>query len=563
MRKSKTTSLGNETIYQPQVYGANIIMKQLLWNETCVPHEARTPVMGSEPQSGKTSMISQLVYNFVKYCQKHGFTFQVIVLCGLPATDLREQTRKRMTLARSEDGRTCTGAELDTLIRSTHLAHYGNNEYDVDGLLVFNNSQKLKDVHLPTVDRRLVILDEAHLGNIKGSPIDTFLRNHGIKISEQIHTWDNNPTRNHLVCVSATPFAHTILSNEMPLQGDSLFRTLYVEPGEGYNSIAKMLKNGRIRQTEKIFDKHGEATTFLKERVIGYHTPGYVILRSVGRQHDSLVAFLRAADVTYKEFDGDNKNIHEIGSQLAIKPVTTVFVLIKGCMRAGMTLPDMSNVLAWVETPSVATDDAPAQSGVGRACGYGRTKDKFPIYCNVKAVREVAKFYADLRAGALTKVPKGRQNRGVEVDKEGRTTTADSRVSVVRIVSHAEGAKLAKESPGKRQRTDKDGKLRLWADTCSTKGNTATNVCARLLKGHSDGTMIHGMRVDGPPEKPKNPKTRWTPEKEAKLKEYQASYREMIEKHPDWEGRYLVYKYVNDKVTRNSSARDNSALRKD
>ena len=558
--------LGNDAIYPQQVDIAQTTMGILLANEAGKPFEARTPVWASQPQSGKTGSAAYLVFEFINDCNKKGLTFQIVFLCGMAATDLREQTKDRMTTYRGPDGKTRLGANLHVHALNTDLACYGNKEDDRAGLVFYNNTTKLKDVKLPSVDRRLVILDEAHLGNIKGSSIDTFLRNHGIKVSEQIHTWDNSKTRNHLVCISATPFAHAIFSDAIALHGRSLFQTVYVEPGKDYNSIENMLKSKRLQQTSRLFDGRGDPTTFLLEDVIAANAGknGYVVLRAVSKQHELLTAYLCSQNFTYEEFNVSKENIHELVSRLAVKPDDLFFVLIKGSMRAGMTIPDMSNILAWVETPSVATVDAPTQSGVGRACGYGKTKDTFPIYCNVGAVRESMDFYVGLRDLALTQVPAGRQNTAVSVDHAGRSVSKSSRVDVVKVVSWEEGAKLASQAKAKakaRIRLDKSGKKVQWVDVCTTAGNRRTNVSQLILDGHSDGTIIFGMKVNGPPERPAGP---WDEKKEAKLQECRRGYFKLIRLKPEWKDKFLVYKPVDEKKTaRDETTRKTSALQKD
>lgn len=200
---------GHEPIYPLQQILARRAMQMLLDNEKPTTKHKRSPLVILPPQGGKTGVILEIIYLFILDCIARGRTFQVIAFCGLPDLELTEQTRNRITA--SVDGVKQIGALLHAFASQTKLTRYPAR-LQKEGVLIAHNSTKLQrlDLNVP-VDVRLFIGDEAHLGNVKGGNIDTMLRNHGVRICEQIHTWDRKTT-NHYVAVSATPSAHLLKS---------------------------------------------------------------------------------------------------------------------------------------------------------------------------------------------------------------------------------------------------------------------------------------------------------------------------------------------------------------
>lgn len=269
MKTPLVKKIAFETLYPQQLQMADRVLRELEANsKPSTPHK-RTPIVVLQPQQGKTGVCTGIIHKSIQECIRLRTTFQIVVLCGLPDLSLNELTKGRLTQGTGTDGKTRTGARLHAMALGAEdcsgepLAQYGSPKLDEKGILVFHNSPKLKRLKLCDVGFRLILCDEVHLGNGKSGNIDTFFRNHGIKISEQIHAWDNRKTKNHVVGVSATPYAHVVSSDLVPAEGPDLFRLIYDKPISTYNSMESMRKNGRLRPSESIFEKNGSPTSFL------------------------------------------------------------------------------------------------------------------------------------------------------------------------------------------------------------------------------------------------------------------------------------------------------------
>ncbi len=143
-----------------------------------------------------------------------------------------------------------------------------------------------------------------------------------------------------------------------------------------------------------------------------------------------------------------------------------------------------------METDSKGVD-VQAQAGAGRACGYGREKDTYPIYCDLESVEEAIELYEDLGADRVKKIPAGRQNYSSDRCGRGRLT-----FEVLKIVSLPEAKAIV--SPI-RKREKLAGKTGNAAQISYTSGNVVNDVAALCLRGKRDNGSTHGYYLDGPP----------------------------------------------------------------
>ena len=534
--KGKTLKLGYETIYPQQDTIAQKVMAVIACNRLPGTAHKRTPVIACQMQQGKTGAAIATMYYFIKDCIARNKTFQVVVLSGLAYLDLLKQTKDRMFEGTASDGLTRIGAQLDIMARQSGLVQGYPKEHAASGILISNNSVLLKDLELGPVDERLIVIDEVHLGNVKGGNLDVCLRKLGIKISEQMHTWGLKGDRanNHVVGISATPFAHSINSELMALQGNALFEIVYLEPTKEYNSISKMLTNGRLKQTELFqpsFLREVESE-FLKN--CKKHGAGYLVIRAAGKANDQLMNYINrhGANIEVKEFDADNDNLDELNNFLSQRPKHPTWVVIRGGMRAGITLGSKHFIRGWVENKSTNADSQ-VQSGVGRACGYGRTNDTYPIYCDLKQVAEVARYYEELATGAVSNNPKGCQNKAAKAKKF---------YVIDRIVPHEEARRI-------RDKEIKIGNGKKHSrQLYTTKGNRT--ICSFLMNGQRDSSTTIGVIINGP-----NPKA-------------PGAYAKLIKLHPNWKDKAVIFKETtvlktDSTVNRNTFSRKRSALQKD
>ena len=544
--RMKKHKVGHETVYQHQERMAKTVMAILEANENRYTPNRRSAVVLMQPQSGKTGVIIAIINAFILDCILYKKTFQVCVVTGLSQCDLTEQTRGRLRC--KVTGRTRTGADLDILARQSELCIYNSDEHNEAGILCLNNTQVLRRVNLnrTDVDVRLWIGDEVHLGNVRGGNIDALLRHHGVKLNEQIHGWDNLTTVNHFVGVSATPSAHMIKSdNIISLEGDALFHTIYEQPPADYNSMAEMLANGRLRQTEA--RDGGDAFydyVFQEFRTSCRRTgPGYLVLRAQGDNHTKLINYInrKGRNVECRQFDAQAGNLPELNPYLAERPMQPEIVLIRGSMRAGITLPEEHFIQGWVETESV-NSDAPVQAGVGRACGYGRKKDTFPIYCDLAHVKLWVAAYAALATGKPLEIPSGNHNKRT---KPGRQQLGIKEV----LPMHRE----RKKDPAWLKYVAPHVGTAYRKQISHTADNVFNDVAGMLLEARHDSGSSVGVYVDGPTtDRAANKfihsrlgkgihRTRTEEDVWEWVARNRASYDELVRRHPDWAGKAVIF----------------------
>lgn len=492
--------LKNEKIYpQQDELAAQVIrnIRKRLREEVII---AKSDIVCLQPQQGKTGVIAAIVEQFIEDCKRDGKTFQVIVISGQPHLDLRDQTKNRLTTFGSPDGKSDIGAELDVLARASGLVRLPGDMKQL-GILVFNNTLKIKKslaqaLKKCKVDRRLIIIDEVHIGNGCDGNIDVFYKTLGIRIQEQIHTWDKSVV-NIVVGVSATPFAHAVLSGLNPGNHDTqvLFNMVYLKPTRDYNGISDMLLNGRLRQSERIISKKGEITLFF-ETVLGrFKTdcqvkgPGYLVLRVLGDTNvDKVKSYVDNRGFRQREFSTKGEDLLELNDYISSPAETPTVVIIRGAMRAGMTLGTGQYIRAWVEGPKSVGTDTQVQAGIGRACGYGRLNDDYPIYCDLKAAEEYHKYFKALEKGDAV-IPNGIQNHATHA----RGKAKGRRATMTRILTLEEAKKeqirrRQFRTPGKRDNSQ-------FAHTAS---NQIRNIALFALNEAQNNGNSLGYYFNGP-----------------------------------------------------------------
>jgi hypothetical protein len=118
------------------------------------------------------------------------------------------------------------------------------------------------------------------------------------------------------------------------------------------------------------------------------------------------------------------KPLKDFLNRLREIPERPTVLFISGHMRAGMTIPHDHKIRGVVETGGSSSYDALIQCWWGRATGYGRNIDVYPMWGHLAHVKEAVKFIQDMRklkdGFAPSHVLKGRHN-GAIAPSEKRT----------------------------------------------------------------------------------------------------------------------------------------------
>lgn len=502
-------------------------------------HYLRTPVISTQPQSGKTGTVVSVIDKFIDHCEETQSTFQVIVLCGLPDKSLRDQTHKRLTINMGPDGLSPTGAMLNHKALGTRLARY-KGQWAERGILVLNNSPRvrtLKAAALCPVDKRLIVLDECHFGAGRNGCIDIFLKSVGVHISEQMHTWDHSNGLNVVVGVSATPFAHIALSPLYDKSKDrALFQPIYMAPPPEYNGVKQMLDKGRLRKGGGLFNKQGISLPLWDSIYDEFldncdeKGPGYLVVRAMSKDHDHLTKWCGLQNaagepVEFKEFDslesGSSRSCNDLVPFLSKQPLDPTIVIIRGAMRAGVTIPAGNYVRGWVETLS-KQDDTQMQAGVGRACGYGKLDEDYPIYCDVESARTSMRLYDELLTDTVKVLPSGVGNRR-------KASNVKEFVSAGRVVTRDEAYNLMPK-----------GKQITWVSR-----NVSHNVVERLHRNARESKRCWAIYFDGPPSKTafeEHERNAAANKRglESSYEDLLSAYNKAISEHPEWKGMVVI-----------------------
>jgi hypothetical protein len=564
---------------------ADRIMRQFAINQSAVASVMKlTPVLVLQPQGGKYGTGDEVADRFIEDCVSKSRPndprfFQIIMLSGLTNLSNKEQAIGRTV----DEARLCAKAKL------TGLARYPDSR---EGIRVLNCSQAMHryDFNDPEVKVRLWILDEAHIANTVGGCISSMLQKHGVYMSRPVSEWGNETgTINLVLLMSATPYAHELKGDKiLGLKGDPDYSILYHPPDPEYNSLSIMRESGRFRQTEPLPSRQSgrrfDNTEFFENVVYADFLklcerlgPGYLVIRASGKRHKQLVDYLkRPGYCKFRTFDADSHNIDDLNTELGRRPNLPEIILIKGSQRAGMTLPRPNFIRGWYENKSVNVDTV-AQSGAGRACGYGRLSDEYPIYCHLPHIDEAIAHYVELEQGECHTMPTGAGNKG----KRSRSYFPIKEWiyppnALAKAHAHPDFLKYANlKDKGKGGQGGRKVIL-----SCSR--NVRNDYADLLLRGARDSGNPFGYFMDGPTTMlyarkhilDRRGRAGWRPEMEAKIFSFVerniASWNRFVALHPDKVGCVAV---LDDAVIvdaeddhedpRNGLQRVHSALKKD
>jgi hypothetical protein len=254
----------------------------------------------------------------------------------------------------------------------------------------------------------LIMIDESHYASGKSNQTNKHVYTVVSRLCPR-NEWVENNIRFMTVSATDPNKVLAMQGSDLPTEVVRLYTT------DGYQSVEKLLKAGRIRAVEAygvIHKPTGMAA--LKEAVHtleNEHGPLIHILRPNHGQTGVVKALIEAhfpeSDIIEWDVEANKRRSRENASsassvssdinrsQLADKPPRTRFILLKGMFRAAKTLDDTH---VGVMFDRVGTKDSTTlQSLLGRACGYGKS-NRTIIFTSEKTVNNYVKLWRELCA---------------------------------------------------------------------------------------------------------------------------------------------------------------------
>lgn len=310
----------------------------------------RYAILMARCQSGKTGAFLDLARSMLAA----GEVMRVYILCGSSETDLRDQAKQRAEEA-------LPAGKFNVLFRQ---------DFDKATMNITNS---------------LIVVDESHLDQNKGSQLHKFMKRHGLSM-------DGNPAtleakNAYMVSVDATPYSElaSLIHKETP-------HSKHVEmlaAGKGYFGLGDYKGTGRLLST---FDFVAEPERF--KALLRSHEHKWLLVRltwtkTADLKESALKTLCADAGVAVKYFTADDAERPQIAvNDLKVAPAVTTVVILRGRLRAGKTVTKAHIGFVWEGAADPKTD-ALVQGLPGRMCGYDFDSDYRPtIFVAPAALRE-------------------------------------------------------------------------------------------------------------------------------------------------------------------------------
>jgi hypothetical protein len=346
--------------------------------------------LAAEMQAGKTGVMTTVIRLVLQNFQKLGIRpDRMFVLTGMSDNAWKKQTEQRLP----SDCR-------------MNVFHNKGLEEASDRIVKLHHNDRQ-----PTLRNVIIFLDESHIAcapNNQPSRVWGTLQN-----LCPVDQWKTNHI--HIITISATdPVKVLEIGNRMEASVVRLRTT------PAYQSIEKLLQEGRIRYNDALNELHSEQTLSEIENTIREkynQSYRYHLLRPLPRKHKDLIDTLYTRfpygtfpNIKVIEWDAKSRGdvgrdvssdepLNDINDVLSNPPTQHTFIVLKNMLYAAKTLND-KYVGVMYDRLSVK-DSTNLQSLLGRACGYGKSKDTI-IYTSEQTVNNYIQCWRDLCTGVKT-----------------------------------------------------------------------------------------------------------------------------------------------------------------
>ena len=375
------TPEGDET-YEPQMLAA---LQAFTWMFGDAVQRAWIH-LAAEMQAGKSGVVNALIRLVLQnFATLKIAPSNIFVLTGMSDDAWRKQTRVR----------------LPREVRA-NVHHSGGLGKVQAALTLLKERGELRNL--------LIIIDESQVA-AAGSNRPNALVYETIRKEVPPEEWVARNIR--FMTVSATYPAKVMSMATCPVP----CRTVRLQTTKAYQSVESLKEAGRIRSLD---GKDGvgnigstpKSVAELKRAVASYATPRYHILRPPMKKTTEVETMLRKefpeCDIRAwdssktrgtpadEERSEDTESLEDINDLLAKAPAQHTFILLKNMFYAAKTMDDRYVGVLWDRTGAVVGgDNARLQSLLGRACGYGKSKDTI-VYTSMETVTRYLTFWREL-----------------------------------------------------------------------------------------------------------------------------------------------------------------------
>ena len=353
--------------------------------------------LAAEMQAGKTGVVTALIRLLLSNAIKLKMhSSQIFVLTGMNDKAWKKQTAARLPKCLRDNVH--YSASLSKVVTALKC------------LTELSPEKKLSNI--------MIVIDESHIAAASGNRPNKLIYE-AVRELCPVAEWAARGVR--FLTISATDPAHVVMmtaeSNEVPSQVVRLLTS------NEYQSVEKLRDSGRVRFAEDTGDLHYRTTPekaadelpkAIKEiqRVIDESfsdRPRYHLVRTRYGKQAEVMGFLRRAfpEGIIQPWDSSSKgkmtaedrsslsDMEDINDLLEQVPTEHTFIVLKNMFYAAKTMKDEHVGILYDRIG--CKDDTNLQSLLGRACGYGRSKDSI-VYTSKQTVNNYVEFWREISA---------------------------------------------------------------------------------------------------------------------------------------------------------------------
>lgn len=404
-RQKINARFGENSVHETSVIDV-VTMFEMINNQKSHHHG----IMIAPFQAGKTERMILLAHAYPEmlnhFLKTNDAKVGIVFVTNKSQNTLRDQTRERL----EETGFKSRGRgniKIKTDDWRPSLIN-GRKVIVCTAMISSNAGARLKNIFnafsAEKITHYVMLLDETHIA---------------ISVGQQLHNFFKKHPDIHIIGVTATPYQKFLIPDVVGDQNEVYYH--YCEPGDGYYGFSEMLQEGRFKHFDMKEIEKGNEDALYQECLAAVEDceenaknsgqeRAYILVRKETNNDNIHEAFSRIAkekgwqDPIRFDSSGEDRPINELSSELEEPPHGDgsekghQFIVIKNALGAGDTICTDHNC-GWFES-RYSDLEAVAQS-LGRSCGYGRSGDTYPIFCNIEIPRAIVKLQDMCRNGEV------------------------------------------------------------------------------------------------------------------------------------------------------------------